>query len=156
MPQGETALQLGVFVERGIIKRNRCAEPGLPYLPGMVLKTLIVKRNKTVDMKTIKIPFIITLGFFVLLLSCEKIDKDLIHENADWRYIDKGGVAFMRIFDAFAANTPNLPGNTTTGPQVFIYANGQKLNHANLGYNAAWPATSVYATIPAGPTAFDI
>jgi len=105
-------------------------------------------------MKTIKISFILTLCTAGVLLSCEKIDKDLILENADWRFPDNGAVAYMRIFHAHAANTPTLSG--TLGPQVFIYANAQKLNHGNLGFGSAWPATSVYATIPAGPTQFDI
>ena len=105
-------------------------------------------------MKSIKISFILIVCTAGLLLSCEKIDKDLVLENADWRFPDKGAVAFMRIFHAQAANSPSLSG--TTGPQVFIYANAQKLNHANLGFGSAWPTTSVYAAIPAGPTAFDI
>lgn len=107
-------------------------------------------------MKSIKIPFIIILGFFVLMASCDKTDKDLILENADWRPIDRGGVAFLRVFDAYAANTPNLPGSSTAGPVVFLYGNAVKFTHTGFGYGSAWPSTSVYATVPAGPTAFDV
>lgn len=108
-------------------------------------------------MKTIKTSMLITIGFFILLLSCNKNDKDLILENKDWVFLDAGKFAFVRFFDAYAAQSPQLPGvATNTGPQVFMYGNGVKLNHSNLGYGAAWPATSVYGAIQAGPTTFHI
>jgi Domain of unknown function (DUF4397) len=89
--------------------------------------------------------------------SCDK-GPNLIDENNKWVYLDSANSANVKFIQNFAGNTPQLPTapNATTGPQVFIYANGQKLNGTALSYAGVWPTTNVYGNIPAGSTRFDI
>ncbi len=115
------------------------------------------------------------LGAVVIgISSCNKDDVNLIDENNKWIYLDSSNSANIKIIQVFAGNTPIVPTAPSiyTGPQVFIYANGTKLNGAGLGYingttytgagttpnalGTPWPITNVYANIPAGTTRFDI
>ncbi len=107
-------------------------------------------------MKIFNIAFIAiftTIGF----TSCDK-NKNLLDENLKTIYLDSANSANVKIVQVFAGNTPQIPTapSTTTGPQVFIYANGAKLNGTSLSYGGAWPTTSVYANLPAGNTKFEI
>jgi hypothetical protein len=81
----------------------------------------------------------------------------LLDANVKYNYLDPDN-GNVRIVHAFAGNTPQLPGaNANTGPQVFIYANGAKLNGNALSYGGQWPSPSVYATIPqTGNVRFDV
>ncbi len=82
--------------------------------------------------------------------SCEK--KDLIAENNKWVYFDSSKAANVKLIHCFAGNTPQLPtaSNLTTGPQVFVYANGKKLNGNALSYGGQWPSPAVYSSVPSG------
>ncbi len=93
-----------------------------------------------------------------LLFFSQCDDKDLIAENNKWEYLDSSNNANVRIVHCFAGNTPQIPTapNLTTGPQVFVYANGQKLNGNALSYGGQWPSPNVYATIPSGNVEFKI
>jgi Domain of unknown function (DUF4397) len=87
------------------------------------------------------------------IYSCS--DKDLIAENDKWVFTDTTDVGYVRISHSFAGNTPQIPGAAAnTGPQVFMYANGAKLNGNNLSYAGNWPSPNVYATIKSGSTEF--
>jgi len=99
---------------------------------------------------------LVTIG--ILQLSCNKKDVNLIDENNKWVYLDENNSANIKILQVFAGNTPQIPTapNATTGPQVFIYANGAKLNGTALSYGGVWPTPNVYANIPAGATKFEI
>lgn len=92
--------------------------------------------------------------------SCTKDDdgKDLIDDNNKWIYLDSSNSANVKFLQVFAGNTPQLPtaANATTGPQVFIYANGKKITGNSLSYGGVFPVTNVYANIPSGITKFDI
>ncbi|MBC7888612.1 MAG: DUF4397 domain-containing protein [Ferruginibacter sp.] len=90
--------------------------------------------------------------------SCNKDEVNLIDENNKWIYLDSSNSANIKIIQCFAGNTPQIPTapNITTGPQVFIYANGKKLNGTALSYGGVFPTTNVYSNIPAGSTRFDI
>lgn len=107
-------------------------------------------------MKIIKIAALLICFAIVVLNSCKK-GSNLVDENNKWVYLDSSN-ANIKIIQTFAGNTPQLPTatNLTTGPQVFIYANGQKLNGFSLGYASAWPTTNEYANIPNGTVKFDI
>ena len=117
---------------------------------------------------------IIFLCSILIISSCDKNDVDLIAENNKWEYLDSANSANIKVIDVYAGNTPLLPTAThpLTGPQIFIYANGAKLNGTPLGYihgttyaSAAstspsalglpFPITNVYANIPSGSTRFD-
>ncbi len=98
-------------------------------------------------MKFLKISTLFTIVLATVLMGCSK-KKDLIDENNKWQFTDPANAAYLRIIHSHAANTPTLTG--TTGPQVFVYLNSQKLNGTSLSYAGAWPATSVYAAVPAG------
>jgi len=102
----------------------------------------------------------ITLAFCAAVIGICSCDKgtNLIDENNKWVYLDSANSANLKIVQVFAGNTPQVPTapNLTTGPQIFIYANGAKLNGTSLGYGSAWPTPNVYANIPAGSTKFEI
>lgn len=100
-------------------------------------------------MKAIKISSYLILVLVTFVLGCSK-KKDLINENNKWVFPDPTDVAYMRIIHSHAANAPSLMTGSTTGPQLFIYLNSQKLNGTSLSYAGAWPTTSVYAAVPAG------
>ena len=91
------------------------------------------------------------------MASCEKTTK-LIDENTKTVYLDTLNTANVKVVQLFAGNTPTLPtaATTTQGPQVFIYANGQKLTGASIGYGGVFPTTANYANLPAGSTRFDV
>jgi hypothetical protein len=78
-------------------------------------------------------------------------NENAIKDQDVTEFVDTTKVAFIRVVHAFAGNTPQLPtaANLTTGPQVFIYANGAKLNGNALSYGGQWPSPNVYATVPA-------
>ena len=101
---------------------------------------------------------IILLTTVVGISSCNKDGVNLIDENNKWVYLDSSNSANIKIIQVFAGNTPQIPTapNATTGPQVFIFANGKKLNGTALSYGGVWPATNVYSNIPDGSTRFDI
>lgn len=109
-------------------------------------------------MKIVKIIASIICISIIGIYSCKKKDKDLIDDNNKWVYLDTLNNANIKIVQVFAGNTPQLPTapNATIGPQVFIYANGQKLNGLSLGYGSVWPTTNVYGNIPSGNVKFDI
>ena len=122
----------------------------------MVYATLIFKQH---IMKKIFNSITILLVAIVIGISgCNKDDVNLIDENNKWLYLDSSNSANIKVMQVFAGNTPQIPTapNATTGPQVFIYANGKKLNGTALSYGGVWPTTNVYANIPAGSTRFDI
>lgn len=108
--------------------------------------------------KTFSYITIILLAAVLGISSCNKDDVNLIDENNKWVYLDSANSANIKIIQVFAGNTPQIPTapNVTTGPQVFIYANGNKLNGAALSYGGVWPIQNVYGNIPAGSTRFDI
>jgi hypothetical protein len=89
--------------------------------------------------------------------SCDKTTA-LLDENNKWVYTDSANSANIKVLQVFAGNTPQVPTapNITTGPQVFIYANGAKLNGTSLGYGSVWPTQNVYANLQPGSTRFDI
>lgn len=88
-----------------------------------------------------------------LIAACD--EKDLISENDKWIFTDTTDVGYVRFVHAFAGNTPQIPSAAAnTGPQVFLYADGAKLNGTNLGYAANWPGPNVYATIKTGGVGF--
>jgi len=110
-------------------------------------------------MKQIFHPIIILTSVIACgIAGCNKNDINLIDANNKWVYLDSSNSANIKVIQVFAGNTPQIPTapNATTGPQVFIYANGKKLNGAALSYGGVWPITNVYANIPAGSTRFDI
>lgn len=89
--------------------------------------------------------------------SCET--ENLLDENKKQEYVDSSQLANVKFIQNFAGNTPQLPTapNSTTGPQVFIYANGQKVNGTALGYGGFYPSTTVYSLVEAGSNIkFDI
>jgi hypothetical protein len=98
-------------------------------------------------MKIIKIVSLIICISLIGIYSCKK-SSHLIDDNNKWVYLDTVNNSNIKIIQVFAGNTPQIPTapNATTGPQVFIYANGQKLNGLSLGYG----------NIPSGSVKFDI
>ena len=96
------------------------------------------------------------LALLAMFTHCKQ--KDLLSENDKWKFLDTTANANIRVVQCFAGNTPQIPTapNLTTGPQVFIYANGQKLNGNALSYGGQWPSPNVYATIPSGNVEFRI
>jgi Domain of unknown function (DUF4397) len=93
----------------------------------------------------------------LVLSSCDK-GTNLIDENNKWVFLDSANSANIKIVQVFAGNTPQVPTapNATTGPQVFVYANGAKLNGTSMNYGTVWPTSNVYGNIPAGATKFDV
>lgn len=87
---------------------------------------------------------------FLLLASCDS--KNLLDENVKSEYVDSSKVAFIKVIHNFAGNTPQVPTapNATTGPQFFLYGNGNKLTGNALSYTNVHPASTVYAAIPSG------
>jgi hypothetical protein len=108
-------------------------------------------------MKIIKIVSLVICISLVGIYSCKK-SSNLIDANNKWVYLDSTNTSNIKIMQLFAGNTPQIPTapNATTGPQVFIYANGQKLNGLSLGYGSVWPTTNAYGNIPSGSVKFDI
>lgn len=91
------------------------------------------------------------------LSACET--DNLLDENKKQEYIDSSKLANVKFIQNFAGNTPQLPTapNSSTGPQVFIYANGKKVNGTALGYAGFFPSTTVYSLIEAGANVkFDV
>jgi hypothetical protein len=87
----------------------------------------------------------------LVIISCKKPTVDLITENNKWVYVDSSKFANVRIIHCITANTPFLPTATaTTGPQVFVYTDGAKLNGNALSYGGQWPSPNVYATVTSG------
>jgi hypothetical protein len=119
--------------------------------PSLIFKTNIMKKKFSYTI----IFILITLAG---IISCNKNDVNLIDENNKWVLLDSSNSANIKIIQVFAGNTPQIPTapNDSTGPQVFIYANGKKLNGNALSYGGVWPTTSVYANVPEGNTRFDI
>lgn len=101
---------------------------------------------------------ILLCAFITTLNSCDKNDVNLLDENNKFILLDSANSANIKVLQVFAGNTPQIPTapNSTTGPQVFIYANGAKLNGTALSYGGVWPATAIYGNIPPGNTKFDI
>ena len=99
---------------------------------------------------------LLATGF--IISSCNKDDVNLIDENNKWIYLDSANSANIKVMQVFAGNTPQIPTapHDSTGPQVFIYANGKKLNGTALSYGGVWPTTNVYANVPPGSVKFDI
>lgn len=97
--------------------------------------------------------FFLASALVASLPSCN--NKDLIAENDKWVFTDTTDVGYVRIIHSFAGNTPQIPtASANTGPQVFVYANGAKLNGNNLSYGGNWPSPNVYATIKTGTVQF--
>ncbi len=90
------------------------------------------------------------------MISCKKHDN--IADNNKWVYLDSANTSNIRAIHIFAGNTPQLPtAAVNTGPQVFIYANGAKLNGTALSYGGFWPAPNVYANLTqTGSVRFDV
>ena len=102
--------------------------------------------------------FILLCTTAVVMNSCNKKNINLIDENNKWVYLDPATSANIKIIQVFAGNTPQIPTapNPTTGPQIFIYANGAKLNGTALNYGSVFPTSNVYANVPAGTTRIDV
>lgn len=94
----------------------------------------------------------------IILIAAACNSKNLLDENKKWNFIDSSQLANIRVIQCFAGNTPQIPTapNLTTGPQVFLYANGSKLNGIALSYGGQWPIPNVYATVPSGNVRFEI
>lgn len=123
--------------------------------------------------KIIKLIPILISVLLIGLSNC-KSDTNLLSENTKWLNLDSANSANVKFIQVFAGNSPNIPTapSPLSGPQVFIYANGVKLNGTALSYiggntftgtsttpNALglpWPISNVYANIPSGSTRFDI
>jgi hypothetical protein len=122
----------------------------------MVCPSLIFKQNNM--KKTFNYIIIVILITLAGIISCNKDDVNLIDENNKWILLDSSNSANIKVMQVFAGNIPQVPTapNDSTGPQVFIFANGKKLNGTALGYGSVWPTTSVYANVPEGNTRFDI
>jgi hypothetical protein len=99
-------------------------------------------------MRIIKLLLLPILASLFIYSSCNK--EDGIAENYKFEYVDQLDVGNVRIIHCYAGNTPQLPTVTNTGPQVFFYANGSKLNGNVLSYAGNWPSPSVYAGIKSG------
>lgn len=86
----------------------------------------------------------------MMLPSCK--DENLLDANNKAEFIDSTKFANIRVIHCFAGNTPQLPTapNATTGPQVFMYVNGKKLNGNALSYGGQWPSPNVYAIVDPG------
>ncbi|MBC7850128.1 MAG: DUF4397 domain-containing protein [Chitinophagaceae bacterium] len=100
-------------------------------------------------MKFVKsILFICCCG--IIAASCTR--GNLLDENIQWQQVDPGKAANIKLIQNFAGNTPQLPtaANLTTGPQLFLYANGKKVTGNAVGYAGIFPATTVYASIEPG------
>ncbi len=108
-------------------------------------------------MKKIINPILIFAITICSMAGCDK-NVNLIDENNKWVYLDSSNSANIKVMQVFAGNTPQVPTapNATTGPQVFIYANGKKLNGTVLSYGGVFPISNVYSNIPAGTTKFEI
>ncbi len=87
----------------------------------------------------------------MLTYSCKKVD--LIADNRKWEFPDEGDFANVRIFHNYSGKTPILP--LGTGPVVFMYTNGKKLNGNGLSYAGNWPSPNDYATLPTGVNNFN-
>jgi hypothetical protein len=106
-------------------------------------------------MKLVKIYFLFFIAAVCFMHSCDK--KDLIAENDKWIFADTSDVGYVRLIHSHAAVAPQIPtAAANTGPQVFVYANGQKLNGNALSYGGNWPSPNVYATIPTGNVNFTV
>jgi len=90
-------------------------------------------------------------SLLIIAGACET--ENLLDENINTEPIDSSTVAFVKFMQNFAGNSPQLPTapNATTGPQVFLYANGAKLTGTPVGFGAVgfFPTTTVYSTVPA-------
>lgn len=107
-------------------------------------------------MRFIKISLIFLLGI-VAVAGCET--DNLLDENIKTTPIDSSAVAYIKFTQVFAGNAPQLPTapNSTTGPQVFLYANGKKLTGNAVGFGAIFPPTAVYAAVEPGTNVrFDV
>ena len=107
-------------------------------------------------MKKIHIVAITILSAFLIYGSCKKREITKVNENFD--VVDSSKVANIKLVQAFAGNTPQIPTapNLTTGPQVYFYANGKKLNGNALSYGGVWPSPNVYAVAPTGNVTFHV
>lgn len=103
--------------------------------------------------------FIPICSVLLLIASCKKA-INLLDENYKSVYLDSTNSANIKVIDIFAGNSPVLPtapSSLYTGPQVFIYANGAKLNGTPLGYingtqYNTLTAPTTQTPIPSGPT----
>ncbi len=79
----------------------------------------------------------------LLLGGCE---KNLLQDNRDYSLFPDNGAAMVKVMHAYASKQPSL---TTIGPNVFLYANNNKLNGSALTYaisQGTWPAPSTSTT----------
>jgi hypothetical protein len=107
-------------------------------------------------MRKIHIIALIILSAFLIYGSCKKREITKVNENFD--FVDSSQVANIKLIQAFAGNLPQIPTapNLTTGPQVFFYANGKKLNGNALSYGGVWPSPNTYAIAPTGNVTFHV
>jgi hypothetical protein len=103
-------------------------------------------------MKYLLITAIMITAGLILTPSCKK--TNLLDANDKGVLIDSTQFANVRFIHCFAGNMPQLPTapNLTTGPQVFMYVNGKKLNGNALSYGGQWPSPNVYAIVDPGST----
>lgn len=107
-------------------------------------------------MRIIKISLFLC-SWMMVMLSCET--DNLLDANIKTTPLDSSSVAFIKFTQLYAGNTPQLPtaANLTTGPQVFLYANGKKITGSAVGFGGFFPVTSVYAAVEAGTNVrFDV
>jgi hypothetical protein len=114
----------------------------------LVLFTINLFLNFTINnMKNIISILIVVIMSTCFILSCKKNDN--IADNNKWVYTDSLNSTNLRLIHCYAGNTPQLSySGPNTGPIVYAYANGAKLNGNPLSYGGQWPGASVYANIP--------
>lgn len=101
-------------------------------------------------MRILHIFIILTVSVFSIYSSCTK--KDQLDENEKTVLTDNLNVGLVRVFHNYAGRTPALPAGTS--PTLFLYLNGAKFTGNSLTYTSNFPATNVYATVPAGAATF--
>ncbi len=91
----------------------------------------------------------IVLVFFAHIILASSCQRDGVADNNKWIYADTAN-ANIKLVHCIAANSPTLPvaATPTTGPQVFVYLNSEKMNGNALSYGGQWPSAAVYASTP--------
>ena len=88
--------------------------------------------------------YLAVAGSAALLLSaCE---KNLLQDNRQYSLFPENGTAMLKVMHAYASKQPSL---TTSGPNVFVYLDHNKLNGNALTYaisQGTWPAPSTSST----------
>jgi hypothetical protein len=105
-------------------------------------------------MKKLSINISILMFALTALISSCDINKTKLDEQIKWVNPDSLTTADVKLVHAYSSFLPTLP-STSTGPQVYAYANTAKLNGNALSYAGAWPGPITPATVPSGNVTFD-